>query len=138
MDTALVIDAPYPILAPGGSIVCIASMTVHMLSPPLTAEAESRFATTPTSDLLSHPSGQEGESDQRGLAYYSLATRANQLCVHGVAHTFGQRGCRIDGVSPGVFYTAMVEQAPVSADGAIIRRLASSSAIGVAARGQMR
>lgn len=129
LGTALVIDAFRPVLAPEGSMVCIASMAGHMLPSPLPSEAEAHFATAPTSDLLSHPSLREAKTDQRGLAY-SLAKRANQLRVQGAASAFGQRGCRINSVSPGVIHTAMVQQELAAAGGAIVQHLASSSAMG--------
>lgn len=109
LGTAVVIDAFKPVLAPRGSLVCIASMAGYMLPTPLAPETEAHFATAPTAELLSHASVEEASTDKQGLAY-SLAKRANHLRVQAAAPELGQRGCRINSISPGIIQTAMIRQ----------------------------
>ncbi|MGA8547249.1 MAG: SDR family oxidoreductase [Mycobacterium sp.] len=103
LGVALTIDEFGQVIAPGGAAVVIASMAGHM-QPALAPEVERQLATTPTDELL----GIEACSSitHSGLAY-ALAKRANQIRVAASAGTWGERGARINCISPGVISTAM-------------------------------
>jgi NAD(P)-dependent dehydrogenase (short-subunit alcohol dehydrogenase family) len=103
LGVALTIDEFGHVIKPGGAAVVIASMAAHM-QPALDPTVERQLATTPTDKLL----GLEACSsitDSR-LAY-PFAKRANQIRVAAAARSWGERGARINCISPGVISTAM-------------------------------
>jgi meso-butanediol dehydrogenase / (S,S)-butanediol dehydrogenase / diacetyl reductase len=103
LGVALTLDEFGRVIEPGGAGVVIASMAAHM-QPALDPEVERQLATAPTDELL----GLEACSsitDSR-LAY-PFAKRANQIRVAAAAVAWGERGARINCISPGVISTAM-------------------------------
>ncbi|MBO0863781.1 MAG: SDR family oxidoreductase [Mycobacterium sp.] len=103
LGVALSIEEFGRVIEPGGAGVVIASMAGH-LQPALDPEVERQLAATPTDELL----GLEACSSitDSGLAY-AFAKRANQIRVAAAAATWGERGARINSISPGVISTAM-------------------------------
>jgi NAD(P)-dependent dehydrogenase (short-subunit alcohol dehydrogenase family) len=103
LGVALTIDEFGRVIEPGGAGVVIASMAAHM-QPALEPEVERQLATTPTDELL----GLEACSsiNHSGLAY-AFAKRANQIRIAAAARVWGERGARINCISPGVISTAM-------------------------------
>jgi NAD(P)-dependent dehydrogenase (short-subunit alcohol dehydrogenase family) len=104
--TAFVLDEFGKIVAPGGAGVVIASMAGHLM-PALPAEQEGVLALTPSDDLLQLPFVQ---ASTVGPGAYGLAKRANQLRVQAASTAWGERGARINSVSPGIISTAMGQQ----------------------------
>ncbi|MFC8826973.1 SDR family oxidoreductase [Streptomyces sp. NPDC057137] len=105
LGTAHVIDAFHTVASPGTSLVCIASMAGYFAT--LSAELERHLATAPTEQLLQH----EGlDLDGDSAAAYVVAKRANQLRVQAAAHTWGDKGARLNTISPGVISTVMGAQ----------------------------
>jgi NAD(P)-dependent dehydrogenase (short-subunit alcohol dehydrogenase family) len=103
LGTAHVIDAFYPIVSSGTSLICIASMAGHFAAPSL--ELERHLATAPTSELLQH---KEIDLASAGAgAAYTLAKRGNQLRVQAAAHMWGSKGARVNSISPGLISTPM-------------------------------
>ncbi len=103
LGVALTIDEFGRVIAPGGAGVVIASMAGHM-QPALDSKVERQLATTPTDELL----GLEAcSSITDSRMAYPFAKRANQIRVAAAAARWGERGARINSISPGVISTAM-------------------------------
>lgn len=103
LGVALTIDEFGRVIAPGGAGVVIASMAGHM-QPALDPEVERQLATTPTDELL----GLEAcSSITDSRMAYPFAKRANQIRVAAAAARWGERGARINSISPGIISTAM-------------------------------
>ncbi|MFF5566497.1 SDR family oxidoreductase [Streptomyces sp. NPDC012623] len=105
LGVALVLDAFAPVVAPGGAGVVIASMAGH-LAAPLTPEQEYALATTPSERLLRLPFLAPDVITDAGTAY-GVSKRANHVRVMAASTAWGQRGARVNSVSPGVIATAM-------------------------------
>lgn len=103
LGVALSLDEFGRVIEPGGAGVVIASMAAH-LQPALEPEVERQLATTPADELLGLQAC-SAITDSR-LAY-PFAKRANQIRVSAAAAAWGQRGARINCISPGVISTAM-------------------------------
>lgn len=105
--TALVLDAFGSVIASGGSGVVIASQSGHRL-PPLTVEQNRALATTPVEELLSLPFLQPDQVTD-SLHAYQLAKRGNSLRVMAEAVRWGERGARINTISPGIIMTPLAK-----------------------------
>lgn len=103
LGVALSIDEFGRVIEPGGAAVVIASMAGH-LQPALDPEVEHQLAGAPTDELLGLAVC-SSITDSR-LAY-PFAKRANQIRVAAAAAAWGERGARINSISPGVISTAM-------------------------------
>jgi NAD(P)-dependent dehydrogenase (short-subunit alcohol dehydrogenase family) len=125
LGVAIVLDEFGRIIAPGGAGVVIASMAGH-LSGPLPAEQEQALASTPTPDLLALPFASPDVLDDPGIAY-GLAKRANMLRVQAAAPAWGERGARVNSISPGVISTPMGRQELDSPFGAVMRAMVEDS-----------
>lgn len=117
------------IIAPGGAGVVIASMAGTMAMGQLPAELEAALALTPTDDLLALPFLAEGALPNPGAAY-SIAKRANQVRVQAASIAWGEKGARINSISPGVISTPMGQQELASESGASMRAMVDASGTG--------
>jgi len=105
VGTAIVLEEFGRIIAPGGSGVVIASMAGHMI-PALAPEQDQALAQTPTDQLA----GLELLSDEavpNSGAAYAIAKRANSLRVQAAAVEWGDRGARLNTISPGIVITPL-------------------------------
>jgi NAD(P)-dependent dehydrogenase (short-subunit alcohol dehydrogenase family) len=105
--TALVLEEFGNVIARGGAGVVIASQSGHRL-PPLTVEQNKALATTPVEELLSLPFLQPDQVKD-SLHAYQLAKRGNSLRVMAEAVRWGQRGARINAISPGIIITPLAK-----------------------------
>ena len=126
LGVAHMLDAFGAVIAPNGAGVVIASMAGSMAEGRFPAELESALALTPTEQLLSLPIWQEPTFADGGAAY-SLAKRANQVRVAAASLAWGERGARINSVSPGVISTPMGAQELASESGAGMRAMIAAS-----------
>lgn len=126
--TALLLELFGNVIARGGSGVVISSQSGHRL-PALTAEQDHLLATTPTEDLLQLDMLQPGNVTDT-LHAYQLSKRANSLRVMAEAVRWGQRGARINTISPGIIITPLARDELNGPRGAGYRRMIEGCAVG--------
>ena len=128
LGVALVLEEFGKVVTSGGSGVVIASMAGHMTAP-FTPEQEAQLATTPTDELLGLDFVSPEQVTDAGTAY-ALAKRANVLRVQAASAPWGERGARINSISPGIISTSMGKQELDSAVGQFMRAMITASATG--------
>jgi NAD(P)-dependent dehydrogenase (short-subunit alcohol dehydrogenase family) len=127
LGVAIVLDEFGRVVAPGGAGLVIASMAGH-LSIRLPADQEKALASTPTDELLALPFLASDAVGVPGFAY-SVAKRANVLRVQAAAGPWGERGARINSISPGIISTSMSQQELASESGDQMRMLLGLSPV---------
>jgi NAD(P)-dependent dehydrogenase (short-subunit alcohol dehydrogenase family) len=125
LGVALTIDEFGRVIEPGGAAVVIASMAGHM-QPALDPAVEQQLATAPTDELLGLEACAK-ITDSR--IAYPFAKRANQIRVAAAAGSWGERGARINSISPGVISTAMGQLELSSESGALMRAMVENSGL---------
>ncbi len=128
LGTALVLEAFGQVVSPGGAAVVVASMAGHMAGG-LDAASERALAATPAQDLLDLPFLVPIAAGDPGPAY-SVAKRANLLRVQSAAASWGERGARVNSISPGVISTAMGRQELDGESGDQMRAMVAMSGTG--------
>lgn len=103
--TAVLLEEVGKIIRPGGVGVTISSQSGHRM-PALTPEEDFALAMTPTEELLSLDILQEGNIRDT-LHAYQLAKRCNVKRVMAEAVHWGERGARINSISPGIIVTPL-------------------------------
>jgi NAD(P)-dependent dehydrogenase (short-subunit alcohol dehydrogenase family) len=126
--TALVLEEFGNVMAAGGSGVVIASQSGHRL-PALPVELNRALATTPVHELLDLPFLQPDQV-QDSLHAYQLAKRGNSLRVMAEAVRWGERGARINTISPGIVITPLARDELAGPRGDGYRRMIESSPVG--------
>jgi NAD(P)-dependent dehydrogenase (short-subunit alcohol dehydrogenase family) len=127
LGTATMLDAFGEVIAPSGAGVFIASMAGHLA--PLPPEVERALSTTPAAELLALPF-LSPEAVTTSAAAYGISKRANHLRVAAAARTWGQRGARVNSISPGIIATPMGQAELADSSGDIMRAMISASATG--------
>lgn len=123
---ALVLDLFGAVIARGGSGVVIASQSGHRL-PPLSVEQNKALATTPVEDLLALDFLQADQVAD-SLHAYQLSKRGNALRVMAQAVVWGERGARINTISPGIIITPLANDELKGPRGEGYRRMIDVSA----------
>ncbi|MDE6513315.1 MAG: SDR family oxidoreductase [Muribaculaceae bacterium] len=103
--TAVLLEEVGKVIAEGGTGVTISSQSGHRM-PALTPEQDRLLATTPTEELLSLPMLQP-ENIENTLHAYQMAKRCNVKRVMAEAVMWGERGARINSISPGIIVTPL-------------------------------
>ena len=103
--TAVLLEEVGKVIAEGGSGVTISSQSGHRM-PALTPEEDMLLATTPTEELLSLELLQP-EHIQDSLHAYQMAKRCNVKRVMAEAVKWGERGARINSISPCIIVTPL-------------------------------
>lgn len=103
--TALLLQAFGKIIKVGGSGVTISSQSGYRM-PALTPEEDRLLATTPTEDLLQLEL-LKSENIKDTLHAYQMAKRCNVKRVMAEAVKWGQRGARVNSISPGIIVTPL-------------------------------
>ena len=103
--TAVLLEEVGKVIAEGGTGVTISSQSGHRM-PALTPEQDRLLATTPTEELLSLPILQP-ENIENTLHAYQMAKRCNVKRVMAEAVKWGERGARINSISPGIIVTPL-------------------------------
>ena len=126
--TALVLEEFGNVIARGGAGVVIASQSGHRL-PPLTVEQDKALATTPVEELLGLPFLQPDRVTD-SLHAYQLAKRGNSLRVMAEAVRWGERGARVNTISPGIVMTPLAKDELGGPRSSGYRRMIEGSAAG--------
>ncbi len=103
--TAVLLEEVGRVIRRGGTGVTISSQSGHRM-PALTAEQDRLLATTPTERLLSLEMLQPANIRDT-LHAYQLAKRCNVKRVMYEAVRWGERGARINSISPGIIVTPL-------------------------------
>jgi len=125
--TALVLELFGEAMASGGSGVVIASQSGHRL-PALTPEQDRALALTPTERLLALDFVQR-DHVRDTLHAYQLSKRGNSLRVMAEAVRWGERGARINAISPGIVMTPLAVDELTGPRGAGYRRMIDGSPV---------
>ncbi len=126
--TALVLEEFGNVIGRGGAGVVIASQSGHRL-PPLSVEQNKALATTPVEELLQLPMLQP-DKVKDSLHAYQISKRGNSLRVMAEAVRWGQRGARVNTISPGIIITPLANDELRGPRGAGYRRMIDVSAAG--------
>ncbi|MDO4648476.1 MAG: SDR family oxidoreductase [Eubacteriales bacterium] len=103
--TAYAIDIFAKVIERGGAGLVVSSQTGHMMN--FTPEVEALLATTPTEELKDLDFVKKDAVANPGIAYIA-SKRANHLRVRtAAATTWGDRGARINTISPGIIVTPL-------------------------------
>lgn len=103
--TAVLLEEVGKVIAPGGTGVTISSQSGHRM-PQLTPEADRQLACTPAEELLSLKI-LSSENIKDTLHAYQMAKRCNVKRVMAEAVKWGERGARINSISPGIIVTPL-------------------------------
>lgn len=103
--TAVLLEEFGKVVAPGGAGVTISSQSGHRMGA-LTPEQDEVLAITPCDELLNADFLQP-ENIESTLHAYQLAKRCNVKRVMGQAVVWGERGARINSISPGIIVTPL-------------------------------
>lgn len=103
--TAVLLEEAGKVIAPGGVGVTISSQSGHRM-PALSPEQDEQLACTPTEELLSLPLLQP-EAIRDTLHAYQLAKRCNEKRVMSESVKWGEKGARINSISPGIIVTPL-------------------------------
>jgi NAD(P)-dependent dehydrogenase (short-subunit alcohol dehydrogenase family) len=128
LGTAYVLEEFGRVIAAGGSGIVVASMAGHM-GPGFSREIELALAYTPTADLLGLDCLAPEAVGNSGAAY-TLAKRANALRVRAAAVTWGERGARVNCISPGIIATPLARDEMSGPNAAGYRHMIDTSAAG--------
>jgi NAD(P)-dependent dehydrogenase (short-subunit alcohol dehydrogenase family) len=128
LGVALVLEEFGRVIAPGGAGIVISSMAGYML-PPLPPEQDYALAHTPADELLGlHFLQREGVPNSG--AAYGLSKRANHLRVQAESLRWGERGARVNSISPGIIVTPLAQQEMAGPGAAGYRAMIETSAAG--------
>lgn len=103
--TAVLLEEVGKVIVPGGVGVTISSQSGHRMAQ-LTAEQDTLLATTPTEELLKLEMLQP-ENIRDTLHAYQMAKRCNEKRVMAQAVKWGERGARLNSISPGIVVTPL-------------------------------
>ena len=128
VGTAIFLEEFGHVIAPGGAGLVISSMAGHMM-PALDPAQDHELAWTPTDDLLQLPMLSSAAVDNSGAAY-AIAKRANHLRVQAAAISWGERGARINSMSPGIIVTPLARDEMTGPGAASYRQMIEASPAG--------
>jgi NAD(P)-dependent dehydrogenase (short-subunit alcohol dehydrogenase family) len=114
------------VIASRGAGLVISSMAGYM-PPPLPADHDHALAFTPVNQLLQLPFLSSEAVPNSGVAY-GLSKRANHLRVQAASLTWGERGARLNCISPGIIATPMAQEEMAGPGGAGYRKMIETSA----------
>lgn len=126
--TALVLEEMGNVIAAGGAGVVISSMAGHRLRA-LEPAQDDALRNTPTDELLGLPF-LTSQAVTNSTAAYEISKRANNLRVQSASVQWGDRGARVNSISPGIIVTPLAQQELDSERGPTLRKMIEASASG--------
>ena len=103
--TAVLLEEVGHVIAPGGVGVTISSQSGHRM-PALTPTEDEQLACTPTEELLQLEILQP-ENIRDTLHAYQMAKRCNEKRVMAESVKWGEKGARLNSISPGIIVTPL-------------------------------
>lgn len=103
--TAVLLEEVGKVIAPGGVGVTISSQSGHRMKQ-LTPEEDEQLACTPTEELLSLDILQP-ENIKDTLHAYQMAKRCNEKRAMAESVKWGEKGARVNSISPGIIVTPL-------------------------------
>lgn len=103
--TAVLLEEVGKVIKSGGAGVTISSQSGHRM-PALSPEADEELATTPTEELLELDI-LKPENIKDTLHAYQMAKRCNEKRVMAESVKWGEKGARINSISPGIIVTPL-------------------------------
>ena len=103
--TAVLLEEVGRVIKEGGVGVTISSQSGHRM-PALTPEEDEQLACTPTEELLNLDILQP-ENIKDTLLAYQMAKRCNEKRVMAESMKWGEKGARINSISPGIIVTPL-------------------------------
>lgn len=103
--TAVLLEEVGKVIGRGGAGITVSSQSGHRM-PALTPEEDEKLAMTPTEELLSLDFLQP-ERIRDTLHAYQMAKRCNEKRVMAESVRWGERGARLNSVSPGIIVTPL-------------------------------
>lgn len=103
--TAVLLEEVGMAIKSGGAGVTISSQSGHRM-PALSPEADEELATTPTEELLELDI-LKPENIKDTLHAYQMAKRCNEKRVMAESVKWGEKGARINSISPGIIVTPL-------------------------------
>ena len=128
VGTAYVLEQFGRIIAPGGSGIVIASQAGHMI-PPLPTEQNEALQRTPAAELDQLSFLGPDTITNSGIAY-AVSKRANTLRVQAASVEWGDRGARLNSLSPGIIMTPLARDELNGPGGEGYRQMIRASASG--------
>jgi NAD(P)-dependent dehydrogenase (short-subunit alcohol dehydrogenase family) len=122
---ALVFEEFEHVIARGGAGLIISSMAGHMV-PSLPPEQDHALAFTPADKLLAL-SFLQADAVPDSMAAYVISKRANAKRVQAAALSWGEKGARVNAISPGIVATPLAQLELASDIGDEYRAMISSS-----------
>src|SRR3954470_3899226 len=114
------------VVASGGAGLVISSMAGYM-PPPLPPDQDRALAFTAADQLLQLPMLAPEAVPTSGAAY-GLSKRANHLRVQSASLTWGERGARVNAISPGIIITPLAQEEMSGPGAAAYRKMIETSA----------
>nr|WP_289063654.1 SDR family oxidoreductase [uncultured Anaerostipes sp.] len=103
--TAVLLEEVEKVIKEGGVGVTISSQSGHRM-PALTPEEDEQLACTPTEELLNLEILQP-ENIKDTLHAYQMAKRCNEKRVMAESVKWGEKGARVNSISPGIIVTPL-------------------------------
>ena len=103
--TAVLLEEVGKVISRGGVGVTVSSQSGHRM-PALSIELDEQLATAPTEELLTLEALQP-KNIRDALHAYQMAKRCNEKRVMAEAVRWGEKGARINSISPGIIVTPL-------------------------------
>jgi NAD(P)-dependent dehydrogenase (short-subunit alcohol dehydrogenase family) len=126
LGTNYILESFGKVIGRGGSGIVISSQAGHM-GERLSAELEHDLAYKPVAEVEKLPAVQ---SLNDSMAAYILAKRSNTLRVQSAAIAWGERGARINSISPGIICTPLAREEMTGPHAGLYQTMIKQSASG--------